>query len=205
MSLRQYAPGIHGWSRYQPERGYEFNGTALSANDGTVLLIDPVPAEPDEIAALRALGRRFAVVLLTSDHERDATRFSREFDAPVQVSSSDAASLRVPAASQFNGGDVLPGGWIVHTLSALKTPGESILHHPTRRTVVCGDAIIADPHTGLRLVPHAKLPDRAGAIASLATLARLDFDGLFPGDGFVMPTGGREALRRFLAKEGQPV
>ena len=35
--------------------------------------------------------------------------------------------------------------------------------------------------TGLRLVPHAKLPDRAGALASLATLAKLDFDGLFVG------------------------
>lgn len=202
MSLRQYAPDIHGWSRFQPERGYEFNGTALSASDGTVLIVDPVPAEVDELAALRKLGSRFVIVLLNCDHERDAARLSAALDAPVRISALDAPSLKLSGAIPFQHGDTLPGGWVVHTLGAMKTAGESVLLHAQKRALVVGDAVIADPFTGLRLVPHAKLPDRAGALASLAAVAQLDFEGLYAGDGFILPVGGREALRKFLHKEG---
>jgi glyoxylase-like metal-dependent hydrolase (beta-lactamase superfamily II) len=202
MSLRHFAPGIYGWSRYQPDRGYEFNATVLAGEDGTALLVDPVPAEPDELDALKKAASRFVIVLLNGDHERDAARLSRELDAPVQVNSFDAAALHLTGAATFNDGDVLPGGWVAHGLGSMKTAGETVLHHPAKRLLVVGDAVIADPVTGLRLVPHAKLPDRAGALASLAGLMKLDFDGLYVGDGFVLPVGGREALRRFLLKEG---
>jgi glyoxylase-like metal-dependent hydrolase (beta-lactamase superfamily II) len=202
MSLRQYASDVFGWSRYQPERGYEFNGTALPGSDGTVLLVDPVPAEPEELSALRKLGTRFVIVLLNGDHERDAARLSRELDAPVRVSALDAPAVKAPLGPTFQHGDTLPGGWVVQTLGAMKTAGESVLLHPAKRALVAGDAVINDPFTGMRLVPHAKLPDRAGALASLATVAKLDFDALYVGDGFHLPTGGRDALRRFLHKEG---
>lgn len=202
MALRHYGSGIHGWSRYQPDRGYEFNGTAVADGAGGVLLIDPVPATPEELAGIRGLGQRFVVLLLNADHERDSARIATELAATVRIHEADAAALRSPAGGTFSDGEDVGGGWIVHRLSAMKTPGESILHHPARRMVIAGDAVIADPVTGLRLVPAAKLPDRVGALASLASLAGLDFDGLFPGDGFVLPSGGREALRRFLSKEG---
>ena len=205
MSLRRYASDVFGWSRYQPERGYEFNGTALPSVDGTVLVVDPVPSDDEEVAALRQLGQRFIIVLTTSDHERDAARLSKLLEAPVHVCCNDAASLRGVKAVEFRGGDVLPGGWVVHALTAMKTPGEVVLHHPLKRILVAGDAVINDPATGVRLVPHAKLPDRAGACASLSAVARLDFDALYVGDGFVLPSGGRDALRKFLAREGHPV
>jgi glyoxylase-like metal-dependent hydrolase (beta-lactamase superfamily II) len=202
MALRHYGSGIYGWSRYQPDRGYEFNGTAALAGEGVVLLIDPVPASTEELTAIRALGQRFEIVLLNADHERDSAQFARFFEAPVSVAAPDASALRSPPTQTFGDGDQLSGGWTVHTLKSMKTPGESILYHPELRTVVAGDAVIADPLTGLRLVPPAKLPDRAGALGALAQVAALDFDALFPGDGFVLPAGGREALRRFLSKEG---
>lgn len=200
MELRRHALDVYGWSRFQPERGYDFSGTALVAGDA-VLLVDPVPATDDELAALRKLGRRFEIVLLNADHERDAASFARLFDAPVRVARPDLESLRLTGATPLDDGAALAGGWLFRILPDLKTPGESVLFHPGRRLCVLGDALIADPATGLRLVPLARLPDRLKALASLERLAALDFDGLLFGDGFSLPSGGREALKRFLAKE----
>ena len=201
MPLRQYAPGVYGWSRFQPERGYEFNGTALVSNDGTVLLVDPIACTADERTALQGLGKRFALVLLNADHERDSAVFRDQFNAEVFVPRSDAGLLKVAGATPYDSGHTFPGGWTAHTFSGLKTPGESVLHHAGRKMLVVGDALIADPLTGLRFVPPAKLPNRAAAMASIRELAALDFDGAYFGDGFVLPVGGREAIRRFLAKE----
>lgn len=200
MTLRQHAQGVFGWSRFQPERGYDFNGTALVCDD-TVLLVDPVRASESETSALRRLGREHRIVLLNADHEREAATFHRELHAPVFIARADREALKLSSAQPLDDGAALPGGWTFLTLTGLKTPGESALFHPTRRLCVVGDAIIADPLTGLRLVPPAKLGDRRAALAGLARLTTLDFDGLLVGDGFHLPSGGRAALTRFVARE----
>lgn len=201
MSLRHLAERVRGWSRFQPDRGFEFNGTALIADDGLVLLVDPVPATDEEVSALRQLGSRFEVVLLNAHHERDAARMASRFDAIVRAPRADLPLLKNTGGRPFDDGDTLGDGWVVKTLSDHKTPGESALWHPARRQLLVGDAVIADPLTGLRLPPPAMLHDRPAALAGLEKLAELDFDALFTGDGFVLPAGGREALRRFLKRE----
>jgi glyoxylase-like metal-dependent hydrolase (beta-lactamase superfamily II) len=200
VPLRTHAPGIYGWSRFQPERGYDFSGTAL-VSDGRVLLVDPVPATDEELNALQRLGTQFEIVVLNAHHERDAAAFQQRFNAPVFVSAPDASELKLTGARPFQEEHEFAGGWIGHILPNMKTPGEAVLYHPKLRVVVAGDAVIGDPLTGLRLVPPAKLPNRAGALASLRTLSQLDFDGLILGDGFSLPSGGRDALRRFLAAQ----
>lgn len=201
MSLRLLAEHVYGWSRFQPDRGFEFNGTALVADDGLVLLVDPVPATDEEVSALRRLGSRFEVVLLNAHHERDAARFASRLDAIVRAPRADLPLLKNTGGRPFDDGDMLGGGWQVQTLDHHKTPGESALWHAGRRQLLVGDAVIADPLTGLRLPPPAMLPDRAAALAGLSKLAALDFDALFTGDGFILPGGGREALQRFLDRE----
>jgi glyoxylase-like metal-dependent hydrolase (beta-lactamase superfamily II) len=198
MSLRQYAPGVFSWSRFQPERGYDFNGTAL-VSDAGVLLVDPISATDEELSALAKLGAKFEIVLLNADHERDAARFQQQFQAPVYVARPDAERVTVSGVVAFDDGHVFSGGWVAHLLPNMKTPGETVLHHSGQRIVVTGDALIGDPITGLRFVPPAKLPNPGAALESLRSLSRLDFDGLILGDGFSLPSGGREALLRFIA------
>jgi glyoxylase-like metal-dependent hydrolase (beta-lactamase superfamily II) len=201
MSLRRFPGPVFVWSRFQPERGYDFNGTALPSPDGTVLLVDPVSPTDAELDELRALGSRFVVVLLTADHERAAAHVSKVLEAPVFAPEADLAAVKLPGAQPFAESHVFPGGWVAHHLASLKTPGETALFHPGRRALVVGDAVIADPVTGLRLVPPAKIANRAAAFASLRRLAALDFDALFVGDGFSLPSGGKAALESFLARE----
>lgn len=204
MILRRHLDFAFGWSRLQPDRGFDFNGTALVTPE-KVLLVDPIAAMPDELVQLGALRggtRRFEIVLLTCDHERSAAAFARAFGATVWVPAADAVELTLRDAHTYAPGHDFGGGWIAHAVPDQKTPGETALYNAALRTLVVGDAVIADPVTGLRLPPPAKIRDRTAALAALRTLAALDFDALLVGDGFVLPTGGREALRRFLEKEG---
>lgn len=200
MPLTRYPGPVYQWSRFQPERGYDFVGTALPDGHGTVLLVDPVPPTDDELAALRQLGRSFDIVLTNADHERDAARLAALLDAPVWLHEADRAAVKFTGTRPLSDGAEFPGGWVVHHLPSLKTPGEIALHHPGRRQLLVGDAVIADPATGLRLVPPAKLPDRSAALATLKKLLALDFDALFVGDGFQLPSGGRSALEQFVAR-----
>lgn len=203
MTLRRHDDGIWGWSRYQQDRAFEFNGTAIEAGDGLVLVVDPVPPNDGELAAIRALGRRFEIVLLNAHHERDAARLAQELSAPVWIARPDLERVKLAGAQAFDDGHAFPGGWTAHILPRMKTPGEAVLHHATRGLVVLGDAVICDPATGIRLPPPAMLPDRAAALGGLDALVALEFDGFIAGDGFSLPRGGREALRRFLARSRQ--
>lgn len=202
MVLRRHEEFVWGWSRFQPDRGFEFNGTALQADNGTVLLVDPVPATDAERAALKGLGRRFEVVLLNAHHERDAARFAEAFAAPIKAPGADLPLLKTRLAKPFDDGDAFEGGWVARTLPNHKTPGESVLWNAQRGILLVGDALIADPVTGLRLPPPAMIADRFAALQALASLLELEFEMLLTGDGFVLPAGGREALRRFLVREG---
>jgi glyoxylase-like metal-dependent hydrolase (beta-lactamase superfamily II) len=201
MFLRCHAPGVYGWSRFQAERGYDFNGTALVCegdDTGTVLVVDPVAPTEDELNAIRRLGSRFIVVLLNADHERVGVWLAKELAAPLRISEPDLQFIAAPEAVGYRDGHVFPGGWVAHIMRDLKTPGEAILYHADKGILVIGDAVIGDPVTGLRLVPPSRLGDRDAALASLSTLLAYDFDSLILGDGFVLPSGGKAALQQFL-------
>ncbi len=201
MALRHYAAGISGWGRLQPDRGYDFCGLALDEGED-VLLVDPVAPQPDEFAGLQALGSKFTIVLLNADHERASATLARTLGATVWAPRADLALLAQPGAQPFEDGHVFVGGWTAHTVAHLKTPGETVLHHAESGTLVVGDALIADPLTGLRLPPPGKVPDRDAAWRSLRALCdRLEFDAVYFGDGFSLPQGGKAAMLRLLERE----
>jgi len=200
MSLRCYGPGLYGWGRFQDRWSFDFNGHAVVCDDGTVLVIDPIQPTAEELEAVRALGSRFVVVVLNSDHERAAGEVSAVLDAAVWAPAADIGEVGVPGAQTYQDGHVFPGDWRVITLSDLKTPGESVLYNAQRRTLIVGDAVVGDPVNGLRFVPPMKIADQALALKSVARLADLDFDTLLLSDGYCLAQGGRAVLQGFLAK-----
>ncbi len=197
-TLRRYGPGLYGWGRYQERWRFDFNGHALVGDAaGTVLVVDPIAPTEAELEAVSALGDRFLVVLLNSDHERDAARVSAALDAPIFAPEADLSALR-EGATGFRDGQILPGGWRVVGLPDLKTPGESVLHHAERRVLVVGDAVVGDPVHGMRLVPPVKIPDHAAAMRAVGRLLELDFDTLLLSDGYCLPQGGKAVIEAFV-------
>jgi len=203
MSLRKHGPGLYGWGRYQARWSFDFNGSVLvgdGQDTGTVLVVDPVAPTASELEEIRLLGSRFHVILLNADHERDSAAVAAALGADVYVPRSDRELLRQEGAISYDSEHVFPGGWRAIALGDLKTPGETVLHHPERRVLVVGDAVVGDPVHGMRLVPPQKIPDLPAAMRSIARLLSLDFETLLLSDGYCLSQGGHAVLEGFVRR-----
>src|SRR5437667_3316330 len=92
---------------------------AVVAN-GRVVLIDPVPLEPEP---LRRLGTVEAIVLGTPSHQRSAWSYRRAHQAKVYAPEGWTGLDEKPDAT-FKEGDSLPLG-----VRSLHAPGPAAAHH----------------------------------------------------------------------------
>lgn len=164
---------------------------------GRVVVIDPGPAEPDQLAALTAIvGRRpVAAVVLThahADHSALGKRAAREFECPLAASGETLSRLAGADAGAVAG---LPAYTIALEdgsrieiegglgLTALSTPGHSGDHfsylEPAGRRLFTGDLVLGAGSSAI-LHPDGKV---GACLASLARLAALRPVELLPGHG----------------------
>ncbi|MCB0418789.1 MAG: hypothetical protein KDD39_14160, partial [Bdellovibrionales bacterium] len=180
------------WSRLSPEKGYDFNGTALLSGENAVL-IDPVPMESGQWEALTSVVNPFAVLLTNKDHERAAFEIAEKAKAEVWIHEADADKLRGKAQQRFKNYDRLPLGIVPIHLGHLKSAGECAFFWKPESgdgVLILGDALIGNPPGELNLLPPEKVPERKLALESLASLQRFDFTTLLVGDGQGFPVDG---------------
>ena len=79
-----------------------------------------------------------------------------------------------------------------------KSPGETALYWPPRKTLILGDALIGDPPGELRLLPKEKYADAQRAIEGIKVLLNLDFDILLVGDGDSILSGAKSTVEDFI-------
>jgi uncharacterized cupin superfamily protein/glyoxylase-like metal-dependent hydrolase (beta-lactamase superfamily II) len=173
-------PGVWSWSRWQADRGLDFNGFFIETDEGN-LVVDPI--EPDEgtLAELRARG--VASILITNrDHERSSAAVAAATGAQTIASALDAPLLAQPVARTVQPGEFVHG-WTVVGLDGFKTAGEIALYRRDLRAAIVGDALWGTPAGALTLMPDAKLIDPVRAALSARTLRALWVDHLLVGDG----------------------
>ncbi len=173
-------PGVWSWSRWQPDRGLDFNGFFVETPDGN-LVVDPI--EPDEQTLAELRERGVAAVLVTNrDHERSTAAVVAATGATVIASALDA-----PLLTHAVDRTVVPGelvfGWTVIGLDGFKTAGEIALYQKACRTAIVGDALWGTPAGALTLMPDAKLADPVRAALSARALRARWVDHLLVGDG----------------------
>lgn len=173
--------GIAMWSRWQPDRGVDFNSWLVEGPEGA-FIVDPLePPDESVLARCRAANVR-AIVVTNRDHERAAAMFVRELGASVIASAADAPQLGIAVDRPVSAGDDV-FGWTVIALEGFKTPGEMVLHSAARRAAISGDAFWGAPAGALRLMPDEKLADPARALLSARRIRALQLDHLLVGDG----------------------
>ncbi|MEZ4750640.1 MAG: hypothetical protein R3B54_08440 [Bdellovibrionota bacterium] len=190
------------WSRLSPEKGYDFNGTVLIANQNAVL-IDPVPMEESQWEALTSQYTPIAVLLTNKDHERAAFELAERAKVDVWIHEADADKLRGNPQQRFKNYDRLPLGIVPIHLGHLKSPGECAFYWKPESgdgVLILGDALIGNPAGELNLLPPEKVPERKLAIEALSALQRFDFESLLVGDGKSFPIEGKAALDRYLTR-----
>ncbi|GAC1585467.1 MAG: hypothetical protein NVS3B28_08210 [Candidatus Velthaea sp.] len=169
------------WSRWQPDRGVDFNSWLVEGPAGA-FVVDPLePPDASVLARCREANVR-AIVITNRDHERAAAMFARELGAAVIASEADAPQLTLAVDRTVAGGDDI-FGWTVIALEGFKTPGEMVLHSAERHAAISGDAFWGAPAGALRLMPDEKLADPARALLSARRVRALRLDHLLVGDG----------------------
>ena len=163
-------PGVWSWSRWQPDRGLDFNGFFVETPGGN-LVVDPIEPDDQTLAELRERG--VAAVLVTNrDHERSTAAVAAATGAQVIASALDA-----PLLAHHVDRTVVPGeivfGWTVVGLDGFKTAGEIVLYDRARRAAIVGDALWGTPAGALTLMPDAKLADPRARRAVGARAARV--------------------------------
>jgi glyoxylase-like metal-dependent hydrolase (beta-lactamase superfamily II) len=188
--------GAYAWSRYDPEKRFNFNGHLLRTGRGTVM-IDPVPLGDDDLSYMDAAGLKPDAIAITNrNHLRARERVLARWSVPVVLHEAEVESAGVTPDITVGDGDDLFGLTVIHLPG--KSPGEIALLWPERRALVVGDALIA-PYGRLATVPEAKMDEPALLKRSLARLRELDFDALLCGDGDPILAGAKLAVTNFLA------
>ena len=173
-------PGVWSWSRWQPDRGLDFNGFFVETPEGN-LVVDPIEPDDQTLAELRERG--VAAVLVTNrDHERSTAAVVAATGAHVIASALDAPLLAHGVDRTVVPGEVV-FGWTVVGLDGFKTAGEIALYEKARRTAIVGDALCGTPAGALTLMPDAKLADPNRAALSARALLMYSVDHLLVGDG----------------------
>ena len=193
-------PGVWSWSRWQPDRGIDFNGFFIETGEGN-LVVDPV--EPDDETLSELTQRGVATVLITNrDHERAIEAVVQATGALTMASVLDAPLLSRPVDRTVEPGELVHG-WTVIGLDGFKTAGEIALYDRYRRAAIVGDALWGKPAGALTLMPDSKLADPQRAALSARTFRALRVDHLLVGDGSCVFGNAHEVIGAMLdARDG---
>jgi glyoxylase-like metal-dependent hydrolase (beta-lactamase superfamily II) len=189
--------GVFSWSWFAERQGYDFNGYLLRLPGGNVC-VDPVEMSDEVLDEIERIGVQ-RIVLTNRNHFRASMKVKERTGAPIAIHPFDAAFARDRGTridEELRPGDQL--GPLTVIAAPGKSPGEVALHWPERRILLVGDACVGKPPGECALLPDAVIDDKTRLIASLRSLATLDFDTLLLADGAPILSGGRAALRRLV-------
>jgi glyoxylase-like metal-dependent hydrolase (beta-lactamase superfamily II) len=195
--VKEIVRDVQTWSVFSDEKGYAFNGYAVSTEDGTVLIDPPDPGEDGWLTV--DLLEPFAGVWLTNrNHSRAAAAFRERYGLTVWAHAADADRLEAGADRTVAGATTVAGDIEVVPVPG-KSPGEIAVHLPRSGALIVGDLVIGVPPGELSTYPDAVIDDKAELHRSAARLLDYDFDALLVCDGQPLPTGGKDKLREFVA------
>ena len=190
--MDEIAPGIRHWKAVHPNLGIEVSSYWLPE---LKLLLDPI-AVPEEVEGVDH------ILLSCRHHTRDSLEAAERFGATIRAPRTGMHDYPddTPIQPYDFGESLLDGAVTTHEVGGL-SPDETALHIPSANALAVADGAIRYGEE-LDFVPDQYMddPDRdkANLKRGFGKLAdQLDFDVLLLAHGRPIPSGGREALRRF--------
>ncbi len=196
--MREIVQDVQSWSVFTPEKGYAFNGYAISTEDGTVLIDPPDPGE-DGWETLDLLAPFAGVWVTNRNHSRAAAAFRDRYGLTVWAHEADADRLEAGADERVAGHTTIAGDIEIVPVPG-KSPGEIAFHVPRSGALIVGDLVIGVPPGELSTYPDEVIDDKAELHRSAARLLEYEFDALLLCDGEPLPTRGKDKLREFVAR-----
>jgi glyoxylase-like metal-dependent hydrolase (beta-lactamase superfamily II) len=196
-TVTEIVPGLFHFNIHDDRIKSQSDAYALAAN-GRVVLIDPIPLDPAQLARL---GKVEAIVLGTPSHQRSAWRYRREHKAKVYAPEGWTGLDEKPDVT-FKAGDALPLG-----LKPLHAPGTAASHHVFHLggkpgVLLCGDLWHVGS-SGVEFLPDKYMDDPGKARESARRLLEIDFDILCFAHGNPIMTNARKSLADVVRKDAE--
>ena len=213
--MEKLTTGLWRWTARHPEWhpgefGAEVASFAAKAEDGTLLLIDPLLPEQEPAEVLDVLdnetGDSVAILISVPYHVRSSEQLRKRYDATIH--GHKAAAKRLTSTSGFHEiepGATLPGGVTAHTIGKPRRH-EMPLHIPSHDALVFGDAVV-EVDGALKVWASDKVDAKAKRFyrerfnPTLEPLLELPFDRALVTHGRPLMDGGNGALREALTAE----
>ena len=198
--MNEIAPGLWHWTARHEHIGSEVSSHYMLAER---VLIDPmIPAEGLEWFERNGVPEH--ILLTNRHHDRHSWRLRDAFGCTVHCIRNGVYELQGRGPVEpFDFGDELPGGVVVHEVDAI-APDETALHLTGHGALACADGVVRSRASGeLSFVPDALMDDpeitKNGLRKAYERLLELDFDVLLLAHGRSVVSGGKDALRNFVA------
>lgn len=196
--MQEVAPGIYMWSAFSDEKGFAFNGFAISGSEGTLLIDPPEPAD-GAWGPLDQLEPFEGIYTTNRNHGRAAALFGKRYSVPVRAHAADASRLSGAVDETLQGGEAIGSTVeVIHVPG--KSPGEIAFHVAPSNALIVGDVVIGVPAGELSVYPDELVDDKVELFRSAAKLLSYDFDALLLCDGKPLLTGGKQTLREFVER-----
>jgi glyoxylase-like metal-dependent hydrolase (beta-lactamase superfamily II) len=144
---------------FSEQKGYAFNGYAVSTEDGTVLIDPPDPSE-DGWPTVDLLEPFAGVWLTNRNHSRAAAAIRDRYGLTVWAHLADADRLEAGAARTVAGRTTIAGAIEIVPVPG-KSPGEIAFHLPRSGGLIVGDLVIGAPPGELSTYPDELIDDIA--------------------------------------------
>jgi hypothetical protein len=194
------------------------NVSVIRLASGKLIIHSTAPFRPEDVAAIRALGKPTWML--------DATRFHDSCAAEGRAAFADVTYLvpePFPKREQLRASILMgaPDEWCreveLRRIDGMPSVQEHAVFHRQSRTLIVGDLLFnfrenatwwtkvaarwllrLDRLVGMSLVFRSMIRDKAAFHRSIEDILAWDFDRVIVGHGSVVETGGKELLRKIV-------
>ena len=198
--MNEVLPGVLHWTTYHEGIGEPVHSHFAVES---AALIDPRVPE-DGVEAIARYGRPERILLSNRHHLRHSEQFAAAFGCPIRCHEAGLHEFgNGPDVQGFRFGDEVAPGITALEMGAL-TPEDTVFRLAAGPgALLFADGLIRRSDGGLDFVSDPLMGDdpagvKAGLRASLRRLLDEDFDALLFAHGDPLPSGGHDALARFV-------
>ena len=198
--MNEVLPGVLHWTTYHEGIGEPVHSHFAVES---AALIDPRVPE-DGVEAIARYGRPERILLSNRHHLRHSEQFAAAFGCPIRCHEAGLHEFgNGPDVQGFRFGDEVAPGITALEMGAL-TPEDTVFRLTAGPgALLFADGLIRRSDGGLDFVSDPLMGDdpagvKAGLRAALRRLLDEDFDALLFAHGEPLPSGGHDALARFV-------
>jgi len=196
QELEEVVSGVFSWHVADDRIGGATSAShAVRGDDGSYVLIDPLPLADSELARLEPVE---AIVLTAATHQRSSWRYRARFAAPVYLPAGSRETDEEPDA-RYGADAPLPGHLLAVHAPGPEQPHYALLLERDGGVLFCPDQLMRGPDGALGFVPFEFHEDGAETRRTVERLLELPFSVLCLDHGAPIVDDPKQAIRDLLA------